>query len=257
MIWLSSDYHLDHKNIITFEADNRPYANVEEMNKDIYDVTNQYVQPNDLFIYNGDLSLGNDRDDAGGYVKSVERYLQNINCKNILWVGGNHDRIFTKKHGELVRNLPIWKMLRWRHQCSNCLYVEPIKHDKCIKCGSTEMEPVEGIYPMGLELRLSPKLCSEHKIPDKFKDILLVCTHYSLRVWNKSHHNKKRVEEGKPPISTNLYGHSHNSLPGIFCSMDVGWDVWHRPISVVEILEELIPAHNQSEAAKTYFGHHE
>ena len=256
MIWFASDYHLDHENIIKFSE--RPYANIGEMNKDICDTTNKYVMPNDLFVFNGDLSLGVNRDDELGYIKSVQGYLEAINCKNVLWVGGNHDRLFVKRHGELVKNLPVWKMLRWRTQCSICLNVCPNKEykGKCSKCGGTESEPIEGVYPMGLELRLSSKLCGEHKLPALYKDILITCTHYSMRVWNRSHHNRKKVEEDKLPRSINLYGHSHGELPGIFCSFDCGWDVWRRPINVVEVLEKFMPEHNKTEAAQVYFGHH-
>lgn len=54
--------------------------------------------------------------------------------------------------------------------------------------------------------------------------------HYGMRVWNKSHKG-----------AIHLYGHSHDTLPGIGKSMDVGVDVAYRmfgeyrPFSWVEI----------------------
>ncbi len=43
--------------------------------------------------------------------------------------------------------------------------------------------------------------------------ISIICCHYSLRVWAKSHYN-----------SYHLYGHSHGNLPSEGKSMDVGVD---------------------------------
>jgi len=54
----------------------------------------------------------------------------------------------------------------------------------------------------------------------------------------------------------NLYGHSHGGLPGIKNSFDVGFNVWNRPLSLVEILTKLMPEHNQTEVGSVYFGHH-
>lgn len=53
---------------------------------------------------------------------------------------------------------------------------------------------------------------------------LFVCFHYGLRVWNCSHHG-----------SVHLYGHSHGNLPPEGRSLDVGWDVWGRPLLLEEI----------------------
>lgn len=56
----------------------------------------------------------------------------------------------------------------------------------------------------------------------------LILFHYAMRVWNKSHHG-----------SILCYGHSHGSLPGIGRSMDVGWDIHKRPLSIDEIIERM------------------
>lgn len=57
---------------------------------------------------------------------------------------------------------------------------------------------------------------------------LVVMCHYSLRVWQHSHHG-----------SFHLYGHSHHTLPELGRSMDVGWCRWRRPLSWDEIKQEL------------------
>ena len=63
---------------------------------------------------------------------------------------------------------------------------------------------------------------------------LAVLSHYAFRVWNRSHKG-----------SYHLYGHSHGSLPPIGRSLDVGWDVWKRPLawSEIEIILNKQPVH--------------
>ena len=58
-----------------------------------------------------------------------------------------------------------------------------------------------------------------------YNKIMFCLFHYSMRVWNNSHHG-----------SIHLYGHSHGTLPGIGRSLDVGWDVFKRPISIDEVI---------------------
>ena len=54
--------------------------------------------------------------------------------------------------------------------------------------------------------------------------------HYSLRVWNKSHHG-----------SVCLFGHSHNTLPAHGGrTMDIGWCAHRRPLSEYELYERMI-----------------
>lgn len=55
--------------------------------------------------------------------------------------------------------------------------------------------------------------------------------HYSLRVWNKSHHG-----------SAMLFAHSHGTLDVTGCgrTMDVGWCVHRRPLSEVELYNTMI-----------------
>lgn len=53
-------------------------------------------------------------------------------------------------------------------------------------------------------------------------DIHVVLCHYSMRVWNRSHHG-----------SLQLYGHNHGNLPGTNKSCDVGVDCWNmKPIAI-------------------------
>lgn len=65
----------------------------------------------------------------------------------------------------------------------------------------------------------------------QFQKIKFCLFHYSMRVWNKSHHN-----------SIHLYGHSHGTLPDAGNrSMDVGVDTNNLyPYHLDEVLDKLI-----------------
>lgn len=65
------------------------------------------------------------------------------------------------------------------------------------------------------------------KVKVKADNQLIYVSHYAMRVWNRSHYG-----------SWNLYGHSHGSLDDDphARAIDVGWDVWKRPISYEEIV---------------------
>lgn len=223
------------------------------MNERIINTTNQYVGKDDILVYNGDfvLAKGLDRHDQVGYVNLVKTILDKLTCKNIIFITGNHDRTWVKRSGDMRPNWLLWDLFRvW--ECDQCQTVydsqQRFGYPKECNCEKSESaHPIYNIHPMGYELRLTPKLCSEHEIAEEHWDKLIVCTHYSLRVWNKSHHHR----------SINLYGHSHGGLPGIYNSIDVAFNVWNRPLPLDEILDKIIPEHNKTESGKVYYGHHQ
>ena len=80
MIYLISDTHLNHRNIIEYE--NRPFKSIEEMNDTIIKRWNATVKPEDTIIHLGDICLGKE---------SILNYLiPNLNGHKIL-LKGNHD----------------------------------------------------------------------------------------------------------------------------------------------------------------------
>lgn len=78
--FFTSDTHAWHKNILNFE--NRPYASVEEMTKDMIEKWNEQVSDEDIVYHLGDLCLGN-------FDQTVD-VLKQLNGKIIL-IKGNHD----------------------------------------------------------------------------------------------------------------------------------------------------------------------
>jgi calcineurin-like phosphoesterase family protein len=99
MIWFTSDYHLDHKNIL--EYSNRPFSTVEEMNEVIIGNCNDLVYPNDDLIYLGDFAFN----------KSIDRILElrrKIRCRKLYFIFGNHDKLIRKNAGKLFPDFQIW-----------------------------------------------------------------------------------------------------------------------------------------------------
>jgi calcineurin-like phosphoesterase family protein len=247
MIYHSSDFHLGHKSII--EYDKRPYKSVDEMDNAIIDTLNDIVTEKDLLVFGGDFALPrlHDRDDMDAYLTAIRAYHARLRCKNIIFVGGNHDRLYHRRRGELIPNWRFWDIFRSQDICENCDALLPRDVAKCYVCGCKHTLPYECVHPMGYEMKISRKMCADHKIPDEFDGLNVVCTHYSHRVWNKSH---------VPGKSINLYGHSHGGLPGMMNAFDVGWNIWYRPLSLVEILTDLMPKHNATDLGKITFCHH-
>lgn len=244
----------------------RPYPSADVMDEHMIGVLNEHVKETDWLIHNGDIVCDTslDRYDNDAYVQRVRGYLNRIKCKNITLICGNHDRTWLKVHGDYVLNTKFLDLFCWQGQCPHCGRVyEYYKPDgtwllKCpeSRCVSPDpFMPLPAAHPMGFELRLTSKLCERHGISRQHEGMLITFTHYSLRVWNKSHHNKDR-ETGKDKLtSINIYGHSHGQLPGLKNSIDCAWDVYHRPLSLVEMLDNVLPRHNATNPE--YFSHHE
>ncbi len=80
-IFLISDLHLDHKNIIRYC--HRPFRNVEEMNKTIVDNWNKTVRRKDFVIFLGDMSFGRGCRPANYWLKKLKG--------RIFYIRGSHD----------------------------------------------------------------------------------------------------------------------------------------------------------------------
>lgn len=83
MIYLTSDTHFGHKNIIRYV--DRPFDTVEEMDRTIIDNINKTVAPGDTLYILGDFTMG------GSYSKCM-KYREQLMCEHIHLILGNHDR---------------------------------------------------------------------------------------------------------------------------------------------------------------------
>ena len=79
-IWITSDTHFNHKNIIAYES--RPFASIPEMNAALIENWNKVVAPDDAVIHLGDFALGSAND--------LDRLVGSLNGHKFL-ILGNHD----------------------------------------------------------------------------------------------------------------------------------------------------------------------
>ncbi len=79
-VWVWSDQHFFHKNIISFSE--RPYDNVVQMNEHLIANYNDYVDENDICIWVGDVGFGG--------TTAINELLGKCNGYKILIIG-NHD----------------------------------------------------------------------------------------------------------------------------------------------------------------------
>lgn len=108
MIYWTSDWHLNHSNIIRYTY--RPQlqkgdiniqgnwisqeiakARVQEMNTMLINRCNERVKAEDTLFFIGDIGMKSNTDKGNGEPEKLQDYLSKINCKNIIYISGNHD----------------------------------------------------------------------------------------------------------------------------------------------------------------------
>jgi calcineurin-like phosphoesterase family protein len=89
-IFFTSDWHLNHFNIIKYCS--RPFKSLEEMNNLIISNFNSRVKEKDLVFYLGDFLFKSGSGRGEGERNKPEDFIKQMNCKNIVWIGGNHDK---------------------------------------------------------------------------------------------------------------------------------------------------------------------
>lgn len=89
-IFVTSDTHFGHKNIIKYE--DRPFTDTEEMDEALIDNWNSVVKPTDLIIHVGDLTFHG--------AKKAEELMKRLNGRKIL-VKGNHDYFSKTKYANM------------------------------------------------------------------------------------------------------------------------------------------------------------
>jgi calcineurin-like phosphoesterase family protein len=85
-VWFTSDFHLGHFNIIRYC--NRPFVDTQEMNAVILERLNAAVKPNDVLYFLGDFCMGGP--------KAVASFREQIACKTVHFIDGNHDKTARK-----------------------------------------------------------------------------------------------------------------------------------------------------------------
>ena len=99
-IWFSSDFHYNHKNLVsgisnwTNKSKCRKFDTLEEHNDKLVKSINSCVALNDILYFLGDWSFGSS--------KEIIEFRKRLVCKNIHLVLGNHDEIIMSKQRELI-----------------------------------------------------------------------------------------------------------------------------------------------------------
>lgn len=101
MIFYTSDLHFGHANVIGF--DNRPFANIDEMDQYIISQWNERVSSDDTVYILGDVCYRNSKD--------ASWYLRRLKGHKILVVG-NHDNVLLKNKSAIACLDQIDKMLQ-------------------------------------------------------------------------------------------------------------------------------------------------
>lgn len=92
-IYLTSDLHLDHANIIKYC--NRPFKNVDEMNSVLINNWNNTISPEDTVYFLGDLAF------AKNYRRAMH-FLRILNGNKII-IRGNHDNYIKGYHDSVLK----------------------------------------------------------------------------------------------------------------------------------------------------------
>ena len=117
-LWLTSDSHYNHTNIIKYC--DRPFVDVSHMNWTLVNNWNSVVEPNDWVIHCGDVAMGRWEDS-----RSVVRAL----LGNVVLLAGNHDRnkflnVYRDLGWHVLQSLSVEGVLFQHHYISS-----DVEHD--------------------------------------------------------------------------------------------------------------------------------
>lgn len=87
-VYVTSDTHFGHKNILQYNSDTRPWDTVEEMDDGLIKAWNAYVGNDDIVYHLGDFAFC-------GFQRAME--IANQLNGRIVLIRGNHDQMFRKE----------------------------------------------------------------------------------------------------------------------------------------------------------------
>ena len=94
-IWFTSDTHVSHSNMVrgvsnwSNKESCRDFKTVQEMNHTLICNFNEVIGVDDTLYHLGDVGWG----EAG-----IREFLTALNCKNVHWIPGNHDKEIKRSH---------------------------------------------------------------------------------------------------------------------------------------------------------------
>ena len=120
-IWLISDTHFFHHNIIKYSS--RPFSSVSEMNEKLIQNWNSVVKPGDKVYHLGDVYMG-------ATIKEFASFWPRLNGKKRLVVG-NHDDVKELAKGSFFEKIMLWR----KFPEFNCLLTHVPVHQDSIRGG--------------------------------------------------------------------------------------------------------------------------
>jgi calcineurin-like phosphoesterase family protein len=94
-IWFTSDTHYHHRNIVKGESSwsnkdgCRDFKTTKEMNHTLICNFNEVIGQDDTLYHLGDVGWGE---------ANIREFLTALNCKNVHWIPGNHDKEIKRSH---------------------------------------------------------------------------------------------------------------------------------------------------------------
>jgi len=124
-VWLISDTHFDHTNIIKYC--NRPFVSTKEMNECMVWNWCRAIASSDLVYFLGDMAFGRESRKPGWWVTQLSG--------KIVWIKGSHDRgVQTTQDVGSLRNVPVMYS------------VERVVKYEVISCGGIEFMLVHDTF---------------------------------------------------------------------------------------------------------------
>ena len=113
MIFFTADTHFGHTNIIKFC--DRPYDNIEAMDRALIDNWNKVVSPNDTVYHLGDFAFRNS--------KSLTYYVKQLNGKIHLILGSHDFKSGAYKRDDLFASINTMETIKHeKHEITLCHY---------------------------------------------------------------------------------------------------------------------------------------
>lgn len=117
-IWITSDLHFSHKNILNFNPDTRPFRDVDHMNAEMIQIWNSQVKPDDTVYILGDFAFCN--------ANKATEIAARLNGHKIL-VEGNHDTKLVANADFRAQFVATHKYLEIQHKgVLVCMFHYPI-----------------------------------------------------------------------------------------------------------------------------------
>jgi len=88
--FFSADTHFGHANIIRYCQ--RPFQNIKEMDRIIIRKFNERIKENDILFMIGDFCFKKSSEAPDSKKKAYNYYKEQLKCKNIIFIKGNHDK---------------------------------------------------------------------------------------------------------------------------------------------------------------------